>query len=68
MATIGVEKMSNLLDPRDKKTGKYPFVYRSAAATDISATFARIRREQREQAEAEQERTVKVRQLKKGKA
>jgi len=48
---------ARLLDQRDPKTGKYPFAYRPAAATDIALTFARIRREQRE---AEHDRREKV--------
>lgn len=34
--------MARLLDK--KRGGKYPFQYRSAAETDLKATFARLRR------------------------
>lgn len=51
--------MPNILDKR--------FKYTPAAATDLKATFARIRREQRAQAErekaAQSERETKVRKI-----
>lgn len=37
--------MSRLLDPKGKD-GKYPFDYKSSAATDVRETFERIKREQ----------------------
>jgi len=55
---------ARLLDQRDPKTGKYPFAYRPAAATDIALTFARIRREQRER-EVEEAQAANVRQIRK---
>jgi len=58
---------ARLLDQRDPKTGKYPFQYRQSAATDLALTFARVRKEMREQAEALKQQSANVRQIKRGK-
>lgn len=40
--------MTKLTDP--KVNGKYPFTYTPAAATDLAATFKRVRQRERESA------------------
>ena len=56
--------MSRLIDPKDPKTGRYPFVYRNASQTDLAATFARIRREAKAKEDAEAEKPANVRPIK----
>lgn len=43
--------MSSILTP--KRDGRYPFVYRNAANTDVAATFRRERERLKALAEAE---------------
>ena len=50
--------MSRLLDP--KKNGEYPFKYKSAAATDVKATWEAARKRM----EAEKQSKAIVREIK----
>ena len=50
--------MNRLMDPMDKRTRKFPFVYVPAAATDVRVTWAKARIEAQAKQEA-QEQTVR---------
>lgn len=49
-------------------THKYPAGYTTAAATDVSKTFARVRKEMAEQAKRDQEAVKNVKPIKARKA
>ncbi len=51
--------MSRLLDPKDKKTGKFPFEYRDASKTDVRVTWQRYM-DERKSNEEERKEKIKV--------